>query len=94
MVGVWPYLTLPAAGALLTWVLFAAALRYVGLASVVAAATMPGFVGVAMAIRGWPWSTAWPFVAVTGAMAVLVAYRHRGNLARLANGGEPRLGGG
>jgi len=92
MLGVWPYLTLPASGALLTWLIFAASLRYVGLASVVAAAAMPGFVVAAMFCRGGAWSTAWPFVAVTAAMAALVGYRHRGNLARLARGTEPRLG--
>lgn len=92
MLGVWPYLTLPAVGALLTWIVFAGALRYVGLASVVASLTIPGFVLVAMACRSWGWSTAWPFVVVTGLMAALVTYRHRGNLGRIARGTEPRLG--
>lgn len=90
--GVWPYLTLPAIGALLTWVLFAGALRYVGLASVAAASSIPCFAAAGKYWMGWDWGAVWPFVAAGGAMAMLVVYRHRGNLARIARGTEPRLG--
>lgn len=34
----------------------------------------------------------WPFVLVAGALAALVIYKHRANLARIAAGTEPKLG--
>lgn len=92
MLGVWPYLTLPAGGALLTWLLMAGSLRYVGWASTMAAVSLPAWFVVLAASLGWPVAVGWPFIAVTGAMALLVIYRHRGNLARTLGGVEPRLG--
>jgi glycerol-3-phosphate acyltransferase PlsY len=92
VLGVWPYLTLPAVGALATWVLFAGALRYVGLASVVAAAVLPGYFVLAAVCVGWPLAHLWPIAAVAGLTAALVVARHGGNLARIVRGTEPRLG--
>lgn len=34
----------------------------------------------------------WPFVIVAGLLAVLVVYKHRANIQRLAAGTEPRIG--
>ena len=92
ILGVWPFLTLPAVGALVVWVLFAGSLRFVGLASVVAAALLPGFYVLSMLAHGWSFGDTWPFVGVMSLMAMLVLVRHAGNLRRLAAGTEPRLG--
>lgn len=92
ILGAWPYLTLPALGALGTWLIFAGALRYVGLASSVAAVGLPGWFLVAAHSLGWSLEATWPFAAVTGLMALVVVARHAGNLSRLAKGTEPRLG--
>jgi len=92
ILGVWPWLTLPALGAAATWLLFAGALRYVGLASVTASVLLPGFYLLAAASAGWPLGATWPFPAVAGLMAVLVIARHRGNLVRLRRGTESKLG--
>ncbi len=92
VLGVWPYLTLPAVGALVTWLLFIGALGYVGLASVIAALCLPGYFLLGAVATGWPLADLWPIAAVSGAMALLVVVRHRGNLARTWRGTEPRLG--
>jgi len=91
MLGFWPMLTLPAVGALLTWLIFAGAVRYVSVASVAAACVLPGYFLLAAAVNGWPLDRFWPLVLVTGLMALLVAARHAGNLRRLAEGRESRL---
>jgi glycerol-3-phosphate acyltransferase PlsY len=92
IVGIWPYLTVSAIAGLVTWVLFAGSLRYVGLASVVAALTLPAWYGLAARLFGWPIDQTWPFIAVTALMALVVLVRHRGNLARTWRGTESQLG--
>jgi len=39
---------------------------------------------------GWPWSAARPFLVVSTGLALLVLWRHRGNIARTLAGTEPR----
>lgn len=67
------------------WLALIVATRYVALASVVAALAMPPaaywLARPAPAVLGW----------VTAIVAVVI-WRHRGNLARLARGEEPKFG--
>lgn len=93
VLGVWPHLTVPALAAAVLWGLCAAAFRYVGLASAVAAASMPCFVAIAASLRGHPISRAAPYLLVTFAMAALIVWRHRSNLRRAIQGTESRIGG-
>ena len=93
LVAFWPLLTVPAAIALVAWALALAIGRYVGMASVVAAAVLP------LATAGWcTWrevsesSMAW-LVGAMAMLAALVVVRHRGNLARWWAGTEPKIGG-
>ncbi len=92
ILGLWPFLTVPALGAMVTWFLFAGALRYVGVASVVSTAVLPGYYAVAAHVGGWSLERTWPFILVTGLMTLLVFVRHIGNLRRTVAGTEPRLG--
>jgi acyl phosphate:glycerol-3-phosphate acyltransferase len=73
---------------LLVIVAVVAASRYVSLGSLTAAAAgVPLFAAVALANRGAGWNV------VFAALALLViAYTHRGNIARLRDGTERRLG--
>lgn len=73
-------------GAAMVFLLAVALTRYVSLASVLAAATLP----VAAYFLGLRGGTVLLAMVVAG----LVIARHRGNLARLAAGNERRLGGG
>lgn len=70
-------------GALATWLVIAATLRYASLASIVAAVLAP--FATALLID-------WESALFVGAMALLLTWRHRGNVARLLAGTEPRLG--
>src|SRR5262245_27061520 len=67
----------------ITWALIAAALRYSSLASLVAALFAPFATALLLG---------WPSALVIGAMALLIAWRHKGNIARLMAGTESRLG--
>ncbi len=101
MLGVFPYLTFPAVAAALVWLLFCCVWRYVSLASCAAAVALPllvfGWGALANRLEGNARASLipegfWPFVLVTGVMAGLVVYRHRGNIRRLIAGTESRIG--
>lgn len=77
----WPTMVVVAA----VWVVVLATFRWVSLASVVAAASFP----VALFFIAGPSS---PVMACAALTAGVIIWRHRGNLARLARGEEPRLG--
>jgi len=99
LLGVFPYLTIPAVGAVVLWVSIALIWRYVSAASIAAAVSLPLLVfvtGLAIAAaRGHapPRHRAMlPFYLVTGIMAILVVVRHRANIRRLVAGTESRIG--
>jgi acyl phosphate:glycerol-3-phosphate acyltransferase len=79
---------LAAAGALVLFVLCVAYWRYVSLGSVAAAAAMPLLIYFLWAPRHAP-----PIIVDAGtlAIALLVIYKHDGNLQRLVEGTEPRF---
>lgn len=90
LLGLWPYLGVPALGALVLWIITAAVWRYVSLASCLAALSLPAWVFVSSRLSKG--SDMLPFYIVTGAMGVLIVIRHRGNIRRLLAGTESRLG--
>src|SRR5687767_12623344 len=71
------------AGTVITWVVIALVLRYSSLASLVAALFAPF---AAALLLGWE------SAVVVGVMSALLAWRHKGNIARLLAGTESRLG--
>jgi len=79
---------LAAVGALLLFVVCVAYWRYVSLGSVAAAAAMPLLIYFLWAPRHAP-----PIIVDAGtlAIALLVIYKHDGNLQRLVEGTEPRF---
>ncbi|MEM8835838.1 MAG: glycerol-3-phosphate 1-O-acyltransferase PlsY [Planctomycetota bacterium] len=94
LLAAWPHVTIPAALALVTWIVTLRLTRYVGVASCAAAIAVPVFI-VLGRLLGFPTRdllSAWPWLAVTTLLALLVVYRHRGNLARVRAGTEPRVG--
>lgn len=107
LLGVWPVLTIPGAGAFVVFVAVFGVSRIVSLASVVAAGSLPVwtyyfFAFVATTIFREEFTrgekpepiptTGWPFVLVTAVIAAVVILKHRANLARLASGTEPKVG--
>ncbi len=97
----WPLLTVPVLAALATWGLTLAVSRYVSLASVAAAVSLPAWLLASLAVRlagrgeteaGLdPLALAAPATLVL-AVAAAVVVRHRGNLVRLRAGTEPKIG--
>ncbi len=101
LVGVFPALTVPAIAGFLVFLAALRLTRYMSLASMIAATSVPLFVAgwFHAAHAGWvPLRTdspvevrhMLPFLAFAGAVAALVVWAHRGNIARLRAGTEPR----
>jgi glycerol-3-phosphate acyltransferase PlsY len=72
------------AAGLIAWIIVCAATRYVSLASIAAAIVLP----IATLAAGYSFR----LVAVTVVMGALAIYKHKGNIERLLNGTESRLG--
>ena len=93
LLGFWPLLTLSGLVAAAVWLLVLAVWRYVGLASVVAAILLPLSLLLGAAFQqSRTWADQLPLLVVTSVMALLVVVRHRGNLQRIAQGSEPKIG--
>ena len=99
LLALWPFVTLPCFVAMLLWAVTLKATRYVSVASCVAAVAVPAGVlaasaaGLTTSTHGFgAWTIIWPFALATTLVALLVVYRHRGNLARVRAGTEPRVG--
>lgn len=69
------------------WILLFATLRYVSVASIAAALTLPVAVGAMFVLHRADWLA----FAVSALMAILAVWRHRSNIARLRAGTEPRF---
>ena len=78
-----PLLLWPTLGGIIIWIVVALALRYVSLASMLAALVVP----LLAFLRGDPS----PLVLAAGAAALLIVGAHRTNLQRLMRGTESRL---
>ena len=103
MAAMWAVLTLPALAAMVVWYGVLRVTRYVSVASVLAVMSLP--VGYLLSVLPrealeQPLSAsidqlmvASPPLIVTTGMAVLITYLHRGNLARIRRGEEPKVRG-
>jgi len=68
-----------------TWIIVCVLTRYVSLASIAASLILP------FAVWAVP-DYGWNLVLLTAIMATLAIYKHKGNITRLMNGTESRLG--
>lgn len=93
MLGIYPYLTLPALSAFVVWAIVVKFSRYVSLGSLVAAVFVPGCFVLMAKLANWPLSEHYPLLALLVLVAILVFVRHRTNIARLISGTENRIGG-
>lgn len=107
LLAVFPVLTFPAVGAIIIWALSVKFTRFVGFSSCLASLSLPILTLLATPLAnalgvfremprnpsGWaPWSVLWPYFTMSMALAILVVWRHRTNLARMLQGTEPRVG--
>ena len=89
-----PVTTYPALGALVLWFVVMKTTRYVSVASCAAALSIPIQIALWESLLGGSdrLGAAWPFLALTTLLAVLVLYKHRTNLARVRAGTENKVG--
>lgn len=97
MVAMWPVLTFPALGGLVIWFLVLKIGRFMSVASMCGALAVPiGFVLMLILSSNESITTrlshGLPALIATTALAGLVIWRHRTNIARLMRGEEPRIG--
>jgi len=91
LLGLWPYLTLPALVMLAVFVVVFRSTRYISLGSIAAALTFPvSYIGLGLALNWRPFGPQWPFTLFSLLVAALVTYKHRSNIARLRAGTENR----
>lgn len=97
LAGMWPLLTIPAFVGIVIWVTAVRLTKYVSVASILAGLAIP--LCYAMTIMGSEFTGAGerlmhasPPLIVTSMLALLIIYKHRGNIARLRRGEEPRVG--
>jgi len=94
ILGIFPYLTLPAVVSVIVWALVVKFSRYVSLSSIIATALLPlSFVVFALLLH-WPLTDHYPLLGLTVVLAAVVVLRHRGNIGRLLAGTENKVGGG
>jgi glycerol-3-phosphate acyltransferase PlsY len=93
ILGLFPYYTIPAAFAILAFVIVFMLTRYVSLASIIGSALFPlAYLTIGLALH-WPvFGEQWPLLVFAVLMGALIIYKHRGNLARLRAGTESRIG--
>jgi len=96
VLGLWPVYTVAGLGAGAIFVLVVLGWRYISLASIVGALVFPLlvlYVGSSGKIcPPMEWRDLTPLLVVAGAFALLIAWKHRGNISRLRAGTEPKVG--
>jgi glycerol-3-phosphate acyltransferase PlsY len=93
ILGLWPYYTLPGFVAIGSFIIVVYIWRYISLASMVAAVLFPVVYLSMGTMRGWePLGRQLPLLMFAILMAVMIVYKHRGNIARLRAGTESRVG--
>ncbi len=92
VLGLWPYYTLCGAAAFGVWVAVLLTWRYVSVASIAGALSFPLFLtGAIVSIDAWRMQQLWPLVLIAIVMSLLVVFRHRDNMRRLAAGTESKV---
>lgn len=94
ILGIFPFLTVPAAFAFLVWAIVVGTTRYVSLGSIIAALTLPAAFLLCARLRDWPLRQHYPLLLLTILLAVVVVVRHRRNIGRLFAGTESKVGAG
>jgi glycerol-3-phosphate acyltransferase PlsY len=90
--GLFPYLAVPMAAAISIYMIVLILTRYVSVASIIGVCTFPIFFVLIGLPAGWPvFGPQWPLLAFSSAIALLIVWRHRGNIARLRAGTEMKI---
>ena len=90
--GLWPYYTIGALFAIVTWVVVVLIWRYVSLASIVGSVIFPVVLILAIIIKpDWDLYSLWPLLVAATAIPLMVIIRHRENIQRLLAGTESKI---
>ena len=96
LLSMWPLMTFPTLGALLVWIVVLKIFRFVSLASICAAISLPLLLIFRVkAFEAEPPITVdafLPLLIAVATLALLVVWKHRTNISRLRAGTEPRVG--
>ncbi len=92
LLGFWPWITLPAAAAFVLWILLVLITRYISVGSIAAAIFLPIFVFAYSYYNAMKPAQVAPFLLTAALMGVMVVIRHRGNIKRLKEGTESKIG--
>ena len=93
LLGVFPYFTLPGLVAIAVWLVLFKLTRYVSVASIFGSLVFPvAYAGVAIAREWHPFNEQLPLLIFAALVALMIVYKHRGNIARLRAGTENRFG--
>ena len=94
LIAIFPYFTVAALVAFALWAVVTYATHFVSLGSVTAAVAFPITFAVVAAVQSenWAGQPLWPLHVFAIAMAALVVWRHRSNLAHLVRGKESKVG--
>lgn len=93
ILGMYPYLTLPALIAFITFLIILKTFKYVSFASISAALLLPVYFIIFTQFNDWTLTQTYPIIICTTIMAILITYLHRTNITRLLNGTENKIGG-
>lgn len=95
LAGVWPVLTVPALAALAVFIGVFRATGYVGIASCIAAVSLPLWVVTIATFAARAMGTTFdlaPFLIVVSVVAAVVVFKHKANIVRTLKGTENRFG--
>ncbi len=102
LLGIYPHLTWPILGAMIVWLACIKLWRMISVSSMLAALSLPFWYLLSIVPNGNQGSLVagfverlgarWPFLLVSSLLALLVLWKHRGNIARIRAGSEPHIG--
>ncbi len=92
MIAIWPFLTIPVLVAFASWIITIKTSKMISLASLVASSVLFA-AAVVLVVFQTDVSHAWPLLAVTFLVSLMVFWKHRSNIGRIMRGEEPKLGG-
>jgi len=90
--GLWPYFTICAVIAAVTWTIVVLICRYVSLASIIASVVFPiAFVLLITVINDWRFADFWPLILAAVGIPIMVIARHHRNITRIIAGTEGKI---
>ena len=90
--GLWPYYTFCAFVAIIIWAFVVLLKRYISLASLIASASFPVTLVLAIAVTpAWIFTNLWPLLTVAVVIPLMVILRHRENIKRIIAGTESKV---